>query len=125
MREIKFRAYEHDTKKMLLVRAIYPWTRRKYKDEHYLKHIVCRVQDGPTERVSHTSTLMEYLNKNDINNKEIYEGDIGEYTNEYEQTEQFIASFDRYSLEQIDMMNYYKGEIIGNIYENPELNIFE
>lgn len=124
MREIKFRAYE---KKM---REIIPVYNIDFKNRMINTGILWRTFDE--------IELMQYTGLKDKNSKEIYEGDIltdhGEEYLLYESrlyveyskergSFDFIDKFDyfgpsRYTAFQI---NYEQFEVIGNIYENPEL----
>ena len=74
--------------------------------------------------------LMQYTGLKDKNNKEIYEGDIlfesfGEryYKVVFENGSvraEFEGDFEEHSFDLIDVV-LHRCEIIGNIYENPEL----
>jgi uncharacterized phage protein (TIGR01671 family) len=78
--------------------------------------------------------IMQYTGLKDKNDKEIYEGDIIEITWSYDKSiHKFKVYYDcenaYYSLKEIGrddldvLCGYSKGqiEVIGNIYENPEL----
>ena len=108
MRKIKFRAWDNIAKSMYLVSEMY-------------QHIE---DDGFTKK---DSILMQFTGLYDVNGKEIYEGDIIKHRYF---SKKGIADV-RWSNEQ----GYYlaiepdgsrtmlnpNSEIIGNIYENPEL----
>jgi hypothetical protein len=93
-RNIKFRAWDQELKYML------QWDRLEmyhFYDDDYI--------------------LMEYMEHKDVNGKEIYEGDI------------LIADYGYCGVVEHDWFTFMKSEIlpsdyvevIGNIYENPEL----
>lgn len=120
MREIKFRAWDKVNKKIGEVRRIHF---RPYKGEecHFVNF---KGEERPTPRC----VLMQYTGLKDSNNVEIYEGDI--------------LRVDEYDCGFIDEVKWESGgfwfpkqrqwgcghgglkecgEVIGNIYENPEL----
>ena len=118
-REIKFRAWDKGKKRMT------------YSDDEGVSvgGLLTGYEDYPEE-----VTLMQYTGLKDKNGKEIYEGDIVAFWKEYP----LVVSFndDNYggvwgwNLLQADGTAecYYYGlspnenyEVIGNIYENPEL----
>ncbi len=129
-RPIKFRAWDKDTKEMEIVGAI-DW------DEHG-KVLTCN-----TEKHKHYMTepnqfvLMQYTGLRDKNGVEIYEGDIANITlglvEKGGYTERGVMEFNipsaqfsflcRDSLfeEPQERPDAFKVEVIGNIYENPEL----
>ena len=69
--------------------------------------------------------IMQYTGLKDKNNKEIYEGDIlfesfsEEYFKVAFENGSFRAEVDEYSLDLEDYAHIC--EVVGNIYENPEL----
>ncbi|MCW0263111.1 YopX family protein [Fusobacterium vincentii] len=125
MREIKFRAWLKEKKEMI------DNARPDFfcKQLHYLRGNSAGGQDVlgvSTEDIE----LMQYTGLKDMREKEIYEGDVlsngndekpykvifenGSYRAEFEE------DFEEYSFDLIDVVA--QGcEIIGNIYENPEL----
>ena len=125
MREIKFRAWDIDDKEMVEVSALdfsnwkiislnYP-NGKKYPDEDYWDRI----------------RFMQYTGLKDKNWKEIYESDLLEYPDSYVWTDEAsiakIIYGENMRLEwvwvdcYIDYNSFENCEIIGNIYENPNL----
>lgn len=120
MREIKFRAWDKQEKKM------------QYNDDITIMVKWTTDEPLPLNRNFEENDLqlmLQYTGLKDKNGKEIYEGDIVEYFEEY-----MDGSMDDESqieeIEYIDGCFYpignslYSGnniEVIGNIYENPEL----
>ena len=120
-REVKFRGKRVDNGEWLYGNYIKRWCGTKHK--HYINDRLYDYEVDP-------ETVGEYTNFCDKNSKEIYEGDIvrheeglnhivfkdGAYKAEY------ILSFDwqtndSYTVDELQNCC----EIIGNIYENPEL----
>ena len=127
MREIKFRAWDNILKKML------------YTEEYWIKktdwYAINRVRGcAITETDTNNGVLMQYTGLKDKNGKEIYEGDIVT-------SERFIHTGDSYY--NVGVIKYREDiasfvfdeeeggwdsievvyQVIGNIYENPELLI--
>lgn len=118
MGEIKFRAWEEKTNKMYTVAALYPWSKEKNG------HITCRVRDDATERLGNNCKIMQYTGLKDKNGKEIYEGDIIKYITEKAYPITIDTSHGiraRIGKDNMCKDMEDKAEIIGNIYENPNL----
>mgnify|MGYP001221606843 CR=1 FL=1 len=138
-REIKFRAWDKVEKEMI------EWSelRKLHASLSYIEE---------SERLD-ARILMQYTGLKDKNGKEIYEGDIVEFSDKWEwyrckygismmfakseegdrykkikaayeaePMERRVVQFDpydSYGLSKVDLESYW--EIIGNIYQNPEL----
>ena len=122
MRQIKFRAWDNQKKKMILDVGVFD--NMAVLEPQY-------VYDSPERQIVELkgSILMQFTGLLDKNGKEIYEGDIvfdedGEYSKTCiidwsdEQAKFFGKSV--FDYEVYDMDEIY-GEIIGNIWENEEL----
>ena len=115
MREIKFRAWDKINKDMFNVESINFQERRVYKDTVSYRNF---------EDID----LMQCTGLKDKNNKEIYEGNIiflhGRKYKVIFKTEgaRFVLRNNEFELEITFINNNNKRmEIVGNIYENPEL----
>ena len=122
MREIKFRAWDAYRKRIYEVIEI-NWLSESIK--------VCGDFAGYRYTNIKSAILMQYTGLKDKNGKEIYEGDIissdGDLlTIEYslDGNHAYYAGYrvDEPGLETVmELFNYGELEVIGNIYENPEL----
>lgn len=123
MREIKFRAWDPASKVMYPVEAI---------NFHGRERVT--VQYNPIKKISLDSVyLMQYIGVQDKSGVEIYEGDIiqhqsGKYGTDFEiKWSPILCGFTAMQIEsghpspQLNQgtMSYF--EVVGNIYENPEL----
>ncbi len=108
MREIRFKAWEPETKKMFTPTVI------------------------PNPSVTpdrHDGILMQYTGLKDKNGKEIYEGDIVDYQDcegehgrgvvVFEEGRFIVRADEKHSWWSLNFPT--SNEVIGNIYENPEL----
>ena len=120
MREIKFRAWDKDSKEMIPLNNI--------DFEHNI------MNKGSLWKSLYSVELLQYTWLKDKNGKEIYEGDLVEYciewgywNNDYtikrtvEYNEWHYNPFIHWH-EEFTQKTYPECcEVIGNIYENPEL----
>lgn len=138
-REIKFRAWDGEEMVMLTNSGL------QYYDfegsyslgftvdgyDGFWAHEQCK---GATERASKFH-IMQYTGLHDKNGKEIYEGDVCAFYNKYNKTDYkrvvrycpMLACFGLYP-DMTEVWNYESDwikiiniEVIGNIYESPEL----
>lgn len=117
-REIKFRAWIKEVDEIREVEYINFWKKKisypnKFCKEYYLNADFDEIE------------LMQYTGLKDMKGKEIYEGDIlfesfsEEYFKVVFENGSFRAEVDEYSLDLEDYAHIC--EVVGNIYENPEL----
>ncbi len=121
MREIKFRAWVKDGKEIVDVEEI------DFMNK-VINYIYNDYKNNEQEIIGayfEDIELLEYSGLKDMKGKEIYEGDIlfessiEEYFKVIFENGSFRAEVDEYSL---DLEDYARiCEVVGNIYENPEL----
>ena len=125
MREIKFRIWVKDRKEIFEVVLINYVSKKVTYILEKIGHLLS-IRDAKFNDIE----FMQYSGLKDKNNKEIYEGDIlfesfGEkYYKVVFENGSFRAEFERdfeeHSFDLIDVVA--QGcEVVGNIYENPEL----
>lgn len=126
MKEIKFRIFDNSEKKFLIKNE--KVSRGIFKDK--VSEIVdfennsVQINNPEDERY----IFLQYTGMKDINDKEIYEGDIVLYLNNGKKAQVFWSDYSLAYHLDFDNESYDLGcfteaelEIIGNIYENPEL----
>jgi len=129
MREIKFRAWDKRKQKMW---AVHTWSiptliTLEWTEENYKKTDKCPQTE--TDDWQDKYILMQYTGLKDKNGKEIYEGDIVKFIYNSTPQQEIIGQvkwrddylaweFGSYLIEPTPKKTI---EIIGNIYENPEL----
>ena len=116
MREIKFRAWDKVEKKMHLKLSMFDMRLSKVRpDDTHTDYL----------HVPERADIMQFTGLRDMNGKEIYEGDVIEFS------DQNTSNSEPFTVRQavvFDGGSFYpkptRGEhaiVIGNIYENPEL----
>ena len=126
-RPIKFRAYLKDINKMVEVNEI-NW----YENSDDKGNISSIRYAGETKYAHHyfefdpnDVILMQYIGYKDMNGKEIYEGDVVCFDEELYEVKWMWAGFYLRSIQDdgFDELATTENfiEVIGNIYENPEL----
>jgi hypothetical protein len=125
-REFKFRVWSPDNKEMYHVDDIYQLVFNvdcinfipRYEDHHDLTYFTTHESPDETEK---TMVVMQYTERKDKKGREIYEGDID--------TKSRVVKFIDGAWHVVQsngqtydyLYNMANIEIIGNIYENPEL----
>ena len=115
MREIKFRAWNVVTKKMIDLKKITPFALNMETDGLFIPF-----SDG--------LLIMQFTGLKDIFGKEIYENDIVRGTIDlgddidYNFTDTIIFKDGAFCCDKADFeLKFYDQEVIGNVHENPEL----
>lgn len=137
MREIKFRAWLENEKRIVPVRSVGP-TKQQFtvhfyelsgskfpkRDRNFIKNLGTEVTFWFGENASGNS-VMQFTGLKDKNGKEIYEGDVVEKRGRYRAPVTYEPAMFFFKTSGTDYQplglfgdNY---EVIGNIYENPEL----
>ena len=132
MREIKFRAWDKKEKKIVPVRAVY------FKDDRdkFKGSVIVSLEENHDNHDNiNNFELMQFTGLKDKNGKEIYEGDIVANKRDWGivigQVMFYEGSFDIFDKEEcyfnsLDQENRNgRIEVIGNVYENPELLVME
>jgi uncharacterized phage protein (TIGR01671 family) len=119
MKEIKFRAWNTQEKKMLFRRLFeMNWYETPTNDEKG-----CHTWGAISGGQSRFLEVMQYTGLKDKNGKEIYEGDVVNFEGITNYEIKFIRG--GFAVDFKDGHRYLgqfaNPEIIGNIYENPEL----
>lgn len=137
MREIKFRAWNKTEKQMCNSQYLHIQLDGELELMHYER------ENGYSDNVSYKFILMQYTGLKDKNGKEIYEGDLLKFTEIDEDSAFGREDTDVVEVKWIDDIAQYRAvfksgrrtelhfviqppiiiycEVIGNIYENPEL----
>ena len=118
MKDIKFRAWHKHDKRMMF--------RGLFDRNWYTESKVGKCIDGIHPSDKNNVEIMQYTGLKDVNNVEIYEGDIIPFENY--KLECIIAEDgvwfenDKLTFRYDDLEKYGEPvKVIGNIYENPEL----
>lgn len=126
MRDIKFRCWDTENKEMLEVQEL------DYEDSYNGQPMI-RTTMYSDYFDTEDMILMQYVGLKDKNGKEIYEGDIikicaeglgGEAIGKIVYDEYDLAFVLRNEVEELSECLWYAEqqlEVIGNIYDNPEL----
>ena len=133
MREIKFRAWDEINKVM---HYNFQWISSGDKGNDWIIFVSDKVPlqdpktnpfDNPNPYFSQQFKKMQYIGIDDINKKEIYKGDIVKYENEFYQVVYDCKTLS-FILKEANKQGWCLGgegwrnvEVIGNIFENPEL----
>ena len=127
MRDIKFRVWDTENKEMLGVQEL------DFEDTFYGGRLSIRTDQYNDYFDIEDMILMQYTGLKDKNGKEIYEGDIikiyaeglgGEAIGKIVYDEYDLAFVLRNEAEELSECLWYADqqiEVIGNIYDNPEL----
>lgn len=111
MREIKFRAWFPEENAM------------KQQEDVVLSDGVFGVWNEKEEIVEGRHFLMQYTGLKDKNGREIYEGDViknvSKYSAFFETTD--VVKFRGGAFTTLGFMSGNDVEVVGNVYENPEL----
>lgn len=130
-REIKFRAFDKVSKKIVFVDSIEFIDEIEGRTGFNLYIAKTKPKEKSYWREWNEVELMQYTELHDEKGKEIYEGDIVKYKDEKGYHSEFwevifycgafrIAGLPR-KIRVYDIGVVFNLEVIGNIYENPEL----
>jgi len=114
MREIKFRAWLIKYKLMVYFGLF-------DTDMTYLYYAKNKNGDYDLFVDEENDPIMQYTSYKDRKNIEIWEDDIGRYIDEENRINKFIFEMTVGGYRKLEEFLYYRGVIIGNKWENPEL----
>lgn len=125
MREIKFRAWDKNNKRMLFQNIDFGYVGITADGIPFIDLLKIDSIDKGINPIWQTE-VMQCTGIKDKNGKEIYEGDIIEYKTVYEWDKKLIKRaevvFENGMFSPTGViMDLSRSKIIGNIYENPEL----
>lgn len=124
MREIKFRAWNRNDRKMYtpdskgIIIEINGYNQFWIKDTKYLQEWFLGNNLD--------SNLMQFIGRQDVDGKDIYEGDIVSYfsyntENKKTGAVKYVDGDGCFCIDFLPLHSMYSIKVIGNIYENPEL----
>lgn len=112
--EYKFRVWDYDEKKMYYQDDLIISFDKIGEDVYVYKN--------ETVEPLYNYELMQYIGLKDRNGQEIYKGDVLEYTfNEETNRDMIVYSGNMFTYKHACRWSLFQDEIIGNVYENPEL----
>jgi len=123
MKEFKFRVWHKHNKVMMWLKQIVWFPDR---EEHISAYPFDKNKPAFTGAITHIE-MMQYTGFHDINGKEIYEGDILTHRIYSKMVVKDLLFFFTFMLPDVARWNWHGDgemlgfEVIGNIYENPEL----
>ena len=140
MRDIKFRAWDKQTKRLFQVQALQFYGANNTVDACWTNGVDFDGESTlgePELNNLNNLVLMQYTGKKDINDVEIYNGDIvhddeviylvgfGVFTddNDFQEPTQAQTGFYIVDIHTDETFPFYsmRYRVIGNVYENPEL----
>lgn len=124
MREIKFRAWDKDGKEMIEANGFYQKADPKISGNGlHLSDFLGINKDGTIGKEHENIVLMQYTGLKDKNGVEIYEGDLLENNGNKPAEVRFKNGCYFAGNYNTELWTFAGGnkEVIGNIYENPEL----
>jgi uncharacterized phage protein (TIGR01671 family) len=122
-REIKFRAWDTEKVKMLYPDGIYG--QEMGANTYSITCLIAGVMNGACDEFQEQYILMQFTGRKDKNGKELYEGDIFRARHDFGPggfSERISSIPTKHNMNiQWQYWNMETIEVIGNIYENPEL----
>jgi uncharacterized phage protein (TIGR01671 family) len=117
MRQIKFRAWDKEKKQMVGVEGVFPYQDRTTKGGE----VFFTDDTGVSKYFPEEVELMQFTGYVDFEGREIYEGDIMTWP----ENESGVWADQAGKVIEVKFPficgNTYKGKVVGNIHENPEL----
>jgi hypothetical protein len=117
VREIKFRAWDKTQRIMYEWADILDWNTRQFKEALTLQKTKETISEDSWVELD----LMQFTGFNDQNGKEIYDGDIIRHDQGVDKVHWLECGWSVGSWTPGDLYGFSNVEVIGNIYENPEV----